>query len=79
MNSLLLGLAHLRKSVSGHVPVLFICCEYHFFDTINIWNNEFLILDKFKFQPTSSSALDISAGPLGFMPGPAPGELSDQF
>ena len=25
-----LGLAHLRKSVSGHVPVLFMCCEYHF-------------------------------------------------
>ena len=47
MNSLLLGLAHLRKSesVSGHVPVLFICCEYHFLDTINIGNNEFLILD----------------------------------
>ena len=22
-----LGLAHLRKSVSGHVPVLFMCCE----------------------------------------------------
>ena len=45
MNSLLLGLAHLRKSesVSGHVPVLFICCEYHFLDTINIRNNEFLI------------------------------------
>ena len=33
----LLGLAHLRKSesVSGHVPVLFICCEYHFLDAIN--------------------------------------------
>ena len=29
-------------------------CEYHFLDTINIWNNELLILDKFKFQPTSS-------------------------
>ena len=60
MNSLLLGLglAHLRKSdsVSGHVLVLFICCQYHVLDTVNIGNNhnEFLILDKFKFQPTSS-------------------------
>ena len=44
-----LGLAHLRKSesVSGHVPVVFICCEYHL-----IGNNEFLILDQLKFKPT---------------------------
>ena len=45
--SWVLGLAHLRKSesVSGHVPVLCIWCEYHFLDTINIGNNEFLILE----------------------------------
>ena len=36
MNSALGQLVHLRKSnsMSGHVPVLFMCCEYHFLDTI---------------------------------------------
>ena len=37
MNSLalLLQMVYLRKSesVSGHVPVLFVCCKYHVLDT----------------------------------------------
>ena len=50
MNSALGQLVHLRKSnsMSGHVPVLFMCCEYHFLDTIMNFLDLFLI---FKFQP----------------------------
>ena len=47
-------LGYLRKSesMSGHVPVLFMCCEYHFLDGTN-YNNEFLILDEFIFQESN--------------------------
>ena len=39
---------YLRKleSMSGHVPVLFMCCEYHFLDGT-------IILDKFIFQESN--------------------------
>ena len=45
-------LGYLRKSesMSGHVPVLFMCCEYHFLDG-TIMNFLFLIKSK---NPTIS-------------------------
>ena len=54
MNSALGQLVHLRKSnsMSGHVPVLFMCCEYHFLDTI--MNFLFLI-------NSNSNHIDISS------------------
>ena len=38
--------------MSGHVPVLFMCCEYHFLDG-TIMNFLFLRLDKFIFQESN--------------------------
>ena len=39
-------LGYLRKSesMSGHVPVLFMCCEYHFLDGTNTTIMNFLFL-----------------------------------
>ena len=68
MNSALGQLVHLRKSMSGHLPVLFMCYEYHFLDTINY---EFLILDKFKFQHI---IMDLATADSVV----SPGELSDE-
>ena len=72
MNSALGQLVHLRKSMSGHLPVLFMRYEYHFLDTINY---EFLILDKFKFQHI---IMDLATADSAVSPGPGPGELSDE-
>ena len=54
-------LGYLRKSesMSGHVPVLFMCCEYNFLDGTILVNNEFLILDKFIFQVQESNHITI--------------------
>ena len=47
-------LGYLRKSesMSGHVPVLFMCCEYHFLDG-TIMNFLFLI-NSYSKNPTTS-------------------------
>ena len=49
-------LGYLRKSesMSGHVPVLFMCCEYHFLDG-TIMNFLFLINSYSNFQESRPS------------------------
>ena len=73
MNSALGQLVHLRKSnsMSGHVPVLFMCCEYHFLDTI--MNFLFLINSN-----SNHIIMDLATADSAVSPGPGPGELSDE-
>ena len=57
--------------MSGHVPVLFMCCEYHFFDII--MNFLFLINSNY-----NHIIMDLATADSAVSPGPGPGELSDE-